>query len=135
MNRELEGNISPVYALDTQTISTNTTTAGNEIDTQGFDSLTLLPFTGVLTDGDYTLLIEETDESGSGYTAVADDDLTVTEASVSFTDDADDNVVNKIGYIGSKRFVKVSIVSTGTSSGAILGCLAVLGHPSIAPVA
>lgn len=136
MNRELEGNVSVENALDIQEITSDTTTAGDIIDGQDFDSLTYIFQTGTVTDGDYTLLIEEGDESDlSDASAVADADLTVTEASASFTADTDDNKVSKIGYTGSKRYTRLSVVSTNTTSGAFVCAVAVLGHPAIAPVA
>jgi len=134
MNRELVSQIKAESGLDIQIISTDTTTAGNIIDTQGFDSLTFLFNTGVITDGDYLLLIEEGDDSGlSDAAAVADADLTTTEALASFTADTDDGKVSKIGYTGSKQFVRASIVSTNTSTGGTMGIVAVDGHPSDQP--
>ena len=123
-------------AFKLQTVATDTTTNGEIIDLAGYDSAAFLFQTGTVTDGDYTVLIQEGDESDlSDATAVADADLTATEASISFTADTDDDKVSKIGYTGVKRYVRFNIVSTNTSSGAVLGAQAVLGHPSNAPVA
>lgn len=135
-NREMASEIKQLNAFDIQTISSDTTTNGDIIDLQGFDSCTFLFQTGTVTDGDYTVLIQEGDDSGlSDAAAVADADLTATEASVSFTADTDDNVVSKIGYIGSKRYVRFNVVSANTTSGAVVGAQAVLGDASFAPVA
>jgi len=135
MNRENASELKFMNALDIQTISTDTTTDGDVIDTQGYDSLTFVFQTGTVTDGDYLPLIEESDvvTFGGEESAVADADLTVTEAAAGFTADTDDNQISKIGYTGAKRFVRLAIVSTNTSSGAVVGAIAVLGHGRAQP--
>jgi hypothetical protein len=135
-NRELASEIKQENAFNIQTINSDTTTNGNIIDLQGFDSCTFLLQIGTLTDGDYVPLIQEGDEADlSDATAVADTDLTGTEASAGFTEDTDDRKVSKIGYTGGKRYVRFNIVSTNTTSGANMGAQVIKGHPSHAPVA
>lgn len=130
-----KNDIKVANALDIQTISSDTTTAGDIIDLQGFNACTFAFQTGTVTDGDYTVLIEEGDDSGlSDAAAVADADLIGTEAGASFSADTDDNVVGTVGYRGDKRYVRLSIVSTNTTSGAVVGATALLGHAHEAPV-
>jgi len=132
--RDMYNNIKQLNALDIQAISTNTTTAGEIIDTQGFDSLTFIFQTGTITDGDYTVLIEEGNESDlSDAAAVSDGDLLGTEAGASFTADTDDNKTSRIGYRGNKRYVRLNVVSANTTSGATVGAIAILGHPRVVP--
>lgn len=134
MNKELYSSYKVSNALDTQAITTDTTTAGDIIDTAGYSSLLFAIQSGTLTDGTYTVLIEEGDDSGlSDAAAVADADLTNTESSASFAA-TDDNTVTKIGYVGSKRYVRLSLVSASTSSGGTLGAIAIQGSPITAPV-
>jgi hypothetical protein len=100
-------------------ISSDTTTAGAVVDCSGFDIVTFEIFSNAYTDGTYTPLINESDDSGmSGESAVADIDLTVTEADAA-VDAA--NTVKYISYIGNKRYITCDIVSTSTSSGASVG--------------
>lgn len=128
-------NFKAVPAFNIRTISSNTTTTGDVIDTAGFESVTFTFQTGTITDGDYTILIEDADESAFNVTnaAVADAFLLGTEAGASFTADTDDNDISKIGYIGGKRYVRLSVVSTNVSSGGIVGAQCILGHPTDAP--
>jgi len=134
MTQDLYNEIKQINALDIQTIASNTTTAGDIIDTAGYSSLTFVFQTGTLTDGDYTVLIQDGDDSGlSDAAAVADTELLGTEAGASFTADGDDNKTSKIGYVGVKRYVRLSIVSTSTSSGAVVGAIAILGHARVQP--
>ena len=134
MTQDLYNEIKQINALDIQTIASNTTTAGDIIDTAGYSSQTFVFQTGTVTDVDYTVLIQERDNSAlSDAAAVADADLLGTEAGASFILDADDNKTSKIGYVGVKRYVRLSIVSTSTSSGAVVGAIAILGHARVQP--
>lgn len=135
-NREIHNNIYPKVGLNIQAITTDTTTDGNAIDLKGYDSAEVYVVTGTVTDGDYTLILEEsaTGSFGGEETAVADTDLVGTEALASFTADTDDNKIGRVGYVGSKRYIRPTIVSTSTSSGATLGVLVALGNPNVAKV-
>jgi hypothetical protein len=135
MNREIGSKLKIAIALTPRAIASDTTTNGAIIDLRGYDACTFAFMTGVLTDGDYTVLIQEGDASDlSDATAVADADLSATEASVSFTADTDDSAISKISYIGSKRYVRFNVVSTSTSTGALVGAMAILGYPNQSPV-
>lgn len=115
-------------------IATNTTTVGTVVPLAGFNSATFFISSGVITDGTYVPLVEEADTSGGTYTPVVDADLTVTEASITFLA-TDDSLTKKIGYIGVKPFVRLSLVSTGVTTGGFFSALAVLGDANFAPVA
>lgn len=133
MTKDLFNNVAIKNALNTQAIATDTTTAGAIIDTAGFESLTFAVQSGTLTDGSYTVLLQEGDNSDlSDAEAVADADLLGTEAGASFAL-ADDNKVTKIGYSGTKRYVRLSIVSAATTTGGTLGAVAILGHARYNP--
>ena len=125
---DIHNNVEQRNALDTAAITTDTTTAGDIIDTQNFESLEFLIQSGTLTDGAYAILIEDGNDSGlSDAAAVADAQLLGTEVGAGFAA-ADDNKVSKIGYIGDKRYVRLSIVSTITTTGGTFGAIAILMH-------
>lgn len=129
---DLKSKIKQEVALNIQAISSDTTTAGNEIDTAGYESVVFVLQAGTLTDGDYTLLVEDSDTSGSGYVAVSDDFLIGTEASTQLDTS---NTASRIGYVGKKQYVKVSVVSANTTSGGTVGAIAILGHALVNPTA
>ena len=134
MEYDLHSNVKQVVALDSQDITSDTTTVGNVIDTVGFESLEYVIQSGVITDGAYALVLEEDDVVGFGSaTAVpAAEILGVLTGFVA----ADDNAAKRVGSIGKKRFQRLSIVSTGTTTGATkMSSVAVLGDPNSAPVA
>lgn len=137
-SHDMHSDIKELVAFNSASITTDTTTNGNEIDTALYSSLTFVFSLGDWTDGTFTPLIEETDTSAT-YTnaAVADADLlpdgTGQEAAAVL---GADNAIDKLGYRGGKRFVRFSWVSAGTSSGtAGAHAIAILGKPAHAPVA
>lgn len=137
--RDLANNIAvrPVIAPAANTDLGTTPLVGTVIDSLGFESLVYAISLGTLSDADatYTVLLEESDASGSGYTAVADDDMVGTEAEAGFTF-ADDGEARKLGYIGNKRYTRLTITPTGADSGnSPISAVAILGHPHEAPVA
>ncbi|MBP3958350.1 hypothetical protein J8F10_24135 [Gemmata sp. G18] len=129
--------ISPV----TQTNS-DTALVGQIIDRQGFESVTFVIATGGLTDADatFTVLLEEGDNSAlSDNTAVADADMisqstSAPETAASFTFTHDDQV-RKLGYIGTKRYLRLTITPSGNNSGAAPLCaMALLANATMQPV-
>lgn len=105
------------------------------IDREGYESLTFAIITGALTDVDatYVVLVEDGDASNlSDNAAVADENLVGTEVLAAFTF-ADDNECRKIGYVGNKRYVRVTITpGTAANSGDTpLAIIAILGNGHI----
>ena len=121
-----------VMALTSRSIATNTTNTGDSIDLAGFNSAGFYIFSGTLTDGVYTPSIEDSDDN-TNWTAVSASNLNKTIATATFTA-TDDNVCKSIGYIGSKRYVRLKIVSTGVTTGGTLVAVAFLGTSTFAPV-
>lgn len=140
--RDLISNIQVKRALSPVSVADNTAQVSQIIDRQGYDSLSFLIATGSLADADatFTVLVEEGDVSNlSDAAAAADADLisqtygTAPETAASFTFAADDNV-RKIGYRGTKRYVRLTITPALNASAALLAVIAVLGSPEHAPV-
>ena len=135
MEYDGHNNIDDRVALDPAAITTDTTTVGNIIDTAGYGSLEYLIYTKTLTDGDYAFLLEEGDDSGLSD-AAAVPSAEVLGALTGFVVDTDDDAVLRVGSIGKKRYQRLSIVSTSTTTGVdILGAIVILGVPKHAPVA
>lgn len=135
-NLQIKRVISPVSVAD------NTAQVGQIIDRLGYESLTYAINLGSIADADMTavVLLEEGDAANlSDAAAVADADMisqisgTAPETAASFQFD-DDNEVRKLGYIGNKRYTRLTITPAANASAALLAAIAILGHPSIAPV-
>ena len=133
--RDLHNNVEPKVGLNTTAVSSDTATAGAIIDTAGFESLEFVIQSGTLTDGTYTPSLTEGDASDlSDGATVAAGDMIGTVAAATFAA-TDDNAVKRIGYKGSKRYVRLTVTSAGTTSGGTVGAVAILGHPHSAPTA
>lgn len=137
MMRDLHNNIHVKRVISPVSEAATTALVGQIIDRQGFGSLEYVIATGSIADVDatFTVLLEESDDSGmSGASAVADADLLGTEALAGFQFD-DDNEVRKLGYVGDKRYTRLTITPVNNASAALVSAVAVLGHPALAPTA
>lgn len=123
--------ITPVAAR-----TDNTAIVSAVIDTAGYESVELALVTGANTDANATfaVLVEDDDASGFGTAAAVDDKFLLgTEAGASFTF-ADDGECRKIGYVGGKRYVRMTVTPSGNDSGNIfLAGVAVLGNSRSKP--
>lgn len=116
----------------------NTAIVSSIIDTRGYGSVELVLVTGTNTDTNatFTVLVEDGDASNlSDNAAVADAELLGTEVQAGFQFD-DDVETRKIGYIGNKRYVRMTVTPAGNDSGNIfIAGVAVLGNPILRPTA
>ena len=113
----------------------NTAVVSPIVDRQGYGSLTFVIVTGTLADADatFTVLVEHDDAAGMGTAAaVPDADLIGTEALAGFTFAADQSA-RKIGYRGTKRYVRCTVTPAANASAAPIGIAPILGHPAQAP--
>jgi len=111
VTKDLHSQIVVGTAIALTAVANGEDVAGVAIDRQGSDGLEIIFQVGAYTDGSVTPLIEESDNN-SDYTAVADADLTNTEASAALTAAG----VSSIGYVGWKRYVKASAVTAAGST-------------------
>ena len=131
-SRDLKNDIKIVNGVNITSITTNTTTGGVEVDTQGYESVTIEVITGARTDGTVTPLLQESDVTATYSGSVADEDLIGLEADAALSAL---NARSRFGYIGKKRYIKVSLVSTSVTTGLTAGASVILGNPKSAPVA
>lgn len=124
-----------------------TGTSGTDIDRSrkgGYAALSLWFLPGLWTDGTHTFVIEEADDNGSGApgtygTVAAADIMPSPEVGVYGTAttflpfNAASTVVQRIDYIGRKRWVRVRSVEAGVTTGAVYAVLCVLAAPNIFP--
>lgn len=106
--------ISPAAA-----VTDDTDVTSEEVDRAGCHTVTLILATGTLSDSNavFSVKVEDSDTSGSGFAAVstsllqASSTLDATpESGFQYAFDfADDNVQFKIHYLGNKRYLKVTV--------------------------
>ena len=124
---DLHNNIDERVALNIQTITTNVD--GEIIDTAGYESIEFLVSTGTWTAGTITPKLQDGDDSGLSDAADVASDFVVG----SYVALGAANGVTRVGYVGKKRYVRLSAVSASANLQG--GAIAVLGSPHSAPVA
>ena len=140
-NNDIHSNVSAKRVVGPVAIGANGTVAGKVIDRQCYGAVEFVAAYGaIVTTGTVaTLVVKEGDVTGT-MTSVADADLLGTEALASrlggaTTSGVGANVAKRVGYIGTKRYVTVDVVKTGTTSVGCVSVNAILGSPAVAPVA
>lgn len=135
MMRDLANNLKCVAGLNPVAAVTNDTAFVSAIvDTDGFDGAVFVGILGSVADADTTLtvLVEDGDNAAlSDNAAVADEHLIGVEAMGLRYDS--DNKCFKIGYVGNKRYVRVTITPANNTGNLFLAGAWVLGHPRKAP--
>ena len=119
--RDISNNIDLKRAISPVSVADNTAQVSQVLDTRDYGAVMLALAIGSFADADATaaVLIEESDVSGSGYTAVADEYLNGTEALAGFQFD-DDNECRKIGYTGNKRYVRATVTPANNASAVLI---------------
>jgi hypothetical protein len=124
-----------VVHLGTLTLSGTTPNASAWVDTRGFDDCTILLSTNTVTDAGAAAGFTGTVQHSDLTTAVSAADVVAANTtdgtiSVSVTSDSDDNKdIGGVGYIGSKRYVRMNFVGT-TGTDAVVVVRAILGKPA-----
>lgn len=85
---------------------------------------------GVVTDGTHTPTIEESADGSTGWATVAAADTVGTLAALAT------GVVQRVGYIGIKRYIRAKVTVTGSpATGAVMGAMVIRGHARVEPLA
>jgi hypothetical protein len=135
--KDLMNKIDVKRAISPVSVADNTAQVSQIIDRKGFDSLTFVIALGSIADADATfaVTIDEGDASNlSDAAAVAAADLIGSTTLAGFQFD-DDNECRKLGYKGTKRYVRLTVTPSNNASAALLSAVALLGAPSLAPTA
>jgi len=135
--RDAAHNVHPMRAISPVSVADNTAQVGQVIDTKGYRSLTFVIATGSLADADATfaVLVQHGDQPNLSDAAdVADADLIGPESQAGFTF-LDDDETRKIGYVGNRRYVRLTVTPANNASAALLAAIAILGSPQEAPTA
>ena len=101
-----------VNALNSQAISSDTTTVGNTVDRAGFTALEFVFLTKTLTDGDYAIDLYDDDASGMGTEVIVSDAEMLGDINIS--DDTDDNAgVFTNMYVDASSILNVGSIRSG----------------------
>ena len=111
INKDLHNQVSVGVAIALTAVADGEDVVGAVIDRQGSEGLEIIFQVGAYTDGSVTPLIEDSDDNVT-YAAVADANLTNTEASAALSAAG----VSNIGYVGFKRYVRATAVTAAGST-------------------
>lgn len=135
--RDLANHIALKRAISPVSVSDNTAQVSQIIDLAGFGKVMFGILIGSVADADATfaVLLEHGDQANlSDAAAVPDSQLTGTEAAAGFGF-ADDDSTRKIGYVGPKRYLRLTVTPTGNASAALIAAVAILSSSRYAPAA
>ena len=138
--KDLYNNLEAVSVLDP--IAITATATYTDIDLQGFNSCILLISCGLdasLAAGHKIVYALSHSDDGDSYSVVETKDvldLVVVSGVVLSLDNVntEDNTINKIGYVGGKRYLQLVGTVTGTTDPPI-SIVLIKGDPELAPVA
>lgn len=152
--RDLHSNIKAVQHVAAQAI-TATNTPASGVDLKGYDSAEFLIGIGTVANianspqPSWAFKLQESDSASADFTDVTDsNDVLVGSAAspvaapnastgVFLTVDAasEDAATYRVGYVGSKRYVRVVATAANTPGSTPYYVTALLGHPNLAPTA
>lgn len=101
---------------------------GTGVDLQGFDSAVAVISTGADVAGTHAPELQEGDTLGGAYTTVAAADL-----QGAFSANIGADAVERVGYIGTKRFIRMFVATSGASL--VYGANIIRGRAAQTPLA
>ncbi len=129
---DLHHNCDVRISLANQAIGSTSVVEGEIIDTKGFEALEFGIQMGTITDGVYTIKLEHGDDPALSDAEDVSAEETLGDADFALTDD---DTAKRIGYIGKKRYARISIdaatVSTGVDAVSSLAILAYAHHQPV----
>lgn len=131
--RDMHNNISILHAISPAAVGTTGIAGGKlsgALDRRGFESVEFIYSSGASASVADTItpVVYEGDTTNGSFTSVAAADLVGTEAPLTLSAAKS----GKVGYVGSKRYLKLRLYGTGTAT-AVVAAVAVLGNPAIRP--
>jgi hypothetical protein len=134
---------------------TSTQTPSSGVDTQGFASIDFMIDIGTITNiaasptPSWTFKLQESDSQSSGFADVTDSNQVIIGSSQSpittpnastgvfltIDDASEDGKIYRIGYLGTKRYVRCVATAAEVPGSTPMSITAILSHPANAPCA
>lgn len=133
MRLDHHSNIKCSRAFSPANTTDDTAMVSQILDTEGFFANELCIISGSIADANvtFTLLLEE------GDSATLTDAASVADANMIGTESggtplfSDDNKVWKLGYIGSKRYIRATLTPSGNTGDCYVAMIWCQGHPRV----
>lgn len=116
-------------------VRANGTVDGIAVDrasTGGSDGSLVVIQTGTITDGSHAVVIQDSNDGSTGWVAIPSEQLQGTSPTIGA---ADDDLIYEVGILSSRRYLRVSVTTTGATTGGVVGAVIVLGESRNIPVA
>ena|SRR5581483_1119118 len=114
--RDLYHNLLPAVAFDPGAKTASVT--GTGVDLTGFEGALAKVQFGTITDGTHTPKLQESSDNTT-YTDVAAGDQLGSFSAV--TSGSGGSAIQAVGYIGSKKWIRVFVTVAGTTTGGVYG--------------
>ncbi len=124
--RSISQNVDAVASL--HPAARNATGTGAVVDLQGYDAAMVVVGFGAITDGTHTPGLQHSDDGTAFTDAGTDSALQGTFAVGTAT------TVQRVGYLGNKRYVRAMVTVAGATTGALSDAKIVRGHAARKPV-
>lgn len=138
MRESIYNGVKAVAAVPLTAIAANGATNGTTVDlTQvdfNFRSVELIVMTGTLTDGTYTVTVQESANGTTGWTNIPATRLQGTLTAITATQD---NAIVEIGVIpdpGNARFLRAVVTAAAVTTGGTVSAIFLLASGSRTPV-
>jgi hypothetical protein len=118
MKQDLKNNFN--YAQSVTPAARIASVNGTGVDLSNYNSNAVVLLPGTITDGSHTPKLQESDDNAT-FTDVAASDQIGSFALLT------SNTTQKVGYIGTKRYIRVVVTVAGATTGGVYGALVVLG--------
>lgn len=130
----LKRSISPKAVTTSQT--------GTGVDVQGYEAVTFILSTGHYTDGEYAVLMEDSDDNATYAPVLESSGKLINVDNFPYSEDATDYLITSlvsqdeifwVGYVGNKRYVRARIYANMAMTGMVFAACFLLGDPHSAP--
>ena len=113
---DIRSQLLTAVAIDTTAISTNTDTVSAAVDTADYDEGSMFAiWITSYTDGDYLLVIQESDDGSTGWADLSADKYIGDQPDLSA---ASIFVMSSVGCFSTKRYLRAVVRSTNVTTGA-----------------
>ncbi|MEU0369102.1 hypothetical protein ABZ070_02360 [Streptomyces sp. NPDC006283] len=113
------------------TDGTDNGTAVDRAVNGGMQDATLIVTTGAVTDGSHAVTVQDSADGTTGWTAVS---ASLLQGSLPTVVEANDSTVFEVGIGPTRRYLRAVIVTTGATTGGVIGCHFALSAPRYSPV-
>ncbi|EGX60097.1 hypothetical protein SZN_09251 [Streptomyces zinciresistens K42] len=121
--------VRPSLPIAARTAAANGASVDRYAAGAAYQDAMIVVHTGAITDGTHAIDVQDSDDNSS-WASVPAAQLQGAEPSIGSTDD---DKVYVIGYKGAKRYLRVAVTPSGTTSGGVYGASVMLANPRVAP--